>query len=80
MIPLINLPKGKEAKIINLEGGHIFQRKLRLLGIREDKIIKVLITQPFYGPLVVEVGRNKITLGRGMASRIFVKAMEQNAK
>lgn len=80
MIPLINIPIRKKAKIISLKGGNRFLRKLRLLGIKEGKIVKILTVQPFYGPLVIEVERNKIALGREMARRIFVEAIEQNAK
>ncbi len=73
MISLICLKKGEKGEVVSLEGGDMFQRKLRLLGIREGKIVKILTIQPFYGPLVIEVERNKITLGRGMAGRIFVE-------
>jgi len=72
-ISLSQLQVGKKAKIIKLEGGYTFQRKLKVIGIRENKIVKIITTQPFYGPIVIEIERNQITLGRGMAERIFVE-------
>lgn len=72
--PITNLEEGIEALILRLAGGMTFQRKLRTMGIREGKTIKVLAKQPFHGPLVVEVDRKKTTIGRGMAKRIIVGA------
>ena len=74
--PITNLKEGKEAVIIRLEGGIGFQRRLRTMGIREGKIIKVVTSHPLGGPLVVEVGGRKTTIGRGMAQRIVVEVEE----
>jgi len=75
-IPLINLQIGKKAKIKRLEGGFIFQNKLASLNIRIGKTIKMVTIEPFRGPIVIEVDDRKITLGRGMAMRIFVEEEE----
>ncbi len=72
--PITNLQEGIEAPILRLVGGISFQRKLRTMGIREGKIIKILTKQPFRGPIVVEVDNRKTTIGRGMAQRIIVGA------
>lgn len=71
--PITNLKEGKEATIVSLAGGHGFKRKLRTVGIREGKIIKVQTKQPFGGPVVVEIDGRETTIGRGMAQRIIVE-------
>lgn len=70
---LASLKEGQEARIVQLDGGGEFQRKLRTIGIREGKVIKVLTWQPFGGPVVVEIDGRGTTIGRGMARRIFVE-------
>ena len=69
---IADLETGDSATITKLEGGRGCQRKLRTMGIREGKHIRVVTKHPFVGPLVVEVDGRKTTIGRGMAQRIFV--------
>jgi ferrous iron transport protein A len=75
-IPVTQLTAGSSATIVALHGGCDFQRRLRAVGIREGKTLRMVASHPFAGPLVVEVDRKQITLGRGMAQRIAV-AKEQ---
>jgi len=75
-IHLTSLKQDCQATIIRLIGGWGFQRKLRTLGIREGKPIKIVTSQPLGGPLVVEIEGRKITIGRGMAQKIVVEAKE----
>ena len=75
MIPLINLPENKEARVVRLEGGHGFQRNLRARGIREGKIIKIVAKHPLQGPLVISIEGRETTIGRGMASKIWVEEL-----
>lgn len=70
---IINLKEGKEGRIIRLVGGYGFQRRLRTMGLREGKVIKVVTTHPFGGPFVVEVDGRQTTIGRGMAQKIIVE-------
>jgi len=70
-IPLADLKENEGGIIIRLEGGQGFQRKLRTLGIREGKKIRIL-TRMFRGPIVVEVDGRSTTIGRGMVRRIIV--------
>lgn len=74
-ISLTHLPPNKKAKIISLEGGQGFQRKLRVMGIREGQTIKIVTKQPFRGPLTVAIGNCQMTLGRGMANKITVEVI-----
>lgn len=72
-IQLTNLPPGKKAKIISLKGGQGFQRKLRVMGIREKQTLIIISKQPFRGPITVKIGCCQTTLGRGMANKILVE-------
>jgi len=72
-IPLSQLPPHKKATITAINGGFGFQRKLRIMGIREGCSIMVVSKQPFQGPLTIAVCGSQMTLGRGMASKIFVE-------
>lgn len=72
-IPITDLNEGESGIIVSLTGGSAFQRKLRAIGIREGKTVKLLAKQPFDGPFVVEIDRRQTTVGRGMARRIIVR-------
>ena len=74
-IPLTNLSQGGKARIVEVHGGHGFQRKLRVMGIREGQIISIISKQPLRGPITVAVGSCQMTLGRGMANKIIVEAI-----
>lgn len=74
-ISLTYLSPNKRAKIICLEGGQGFQRKLRVMGIREGQIIKTVSKQPFRGPITITVNGCQMTLGRGMANKIIVEEL-----
>jgi Fe2+ transport system protein FeoA len=72
-ILLVQLKIGKTGKIKRIEGGAMFQKKMASLNIRIGKEIRRVVSQPFRGPVVVEIDRRRITLGRCMAMRIFVE-------
>jgi ferrous iron transport protein A len=75
-IPLAELSRDQTARITELAGGHEFKRKLRNMGIREGKIVRILAAQPFGGPVVIEVDGRATTIGRGMANGIMVEPVE----
>ena len=74
-IPLTKLPINKKGKIISLDGGQGFQRRLRIMGIKEGQIIKIVTKQPFRGPVTIAVFGCQMTLGRGMANKITVEVV-----
>ena len=71
--PLTDLPQNREARIIKFMGGHRLHHKLRVMGIREGRIIKIISKQPLHGPLTVAVNGSQVTLGRGMSEKIIVE-------
>jgi ferrous iron transport protein A len=74
-IPLTKLPINTKGKIIGLDGGQGFQRRLRVMGIKEGQIIRIVTKQPFRGPLTIAVFGCQMTLGRGMANKITVEVV-----
>jgi len=72
--PITSLRAGTVAQITTLLGqGCSFQRKLRTMGIREGKKLKVVAIHPFAGPMVLDIDGRQITLGRSIAQRIMVR-------
>ena len=74
-LTLTQLPVNKKGKIVALDGGKGFQRRLRVMGIREGQIIKIVSKLPFRGPLTIAVYSCQMTLGRGMADKITVEVI-----
>ena len=80
-IPLAHLKKGKTGKIISIHGGHHgrhhggngLKKRLNVLGIREGQTVTIVSKQPLMGPLTISVCNSQVTLGRGMAHKIFVE-------
>lgn len=72
---LTYLNVNKDAKIVRIEGGHGFQNKLRIMGIREGQKIKIISKQPFHGPVTIALNGCQMSLGRGMAHRIVVEEL-----
>ena len=70
---LTNLLHNREARIIKFTGGQRLHHKLRIMGIREGRIIKIISKQPLQGPLTVAVNGSQVTLGRGMSEKIIVE-------
>ena len=70
---LIELAQGQEAIIVSIQGGHGLQTRLRDLGLVEGQKIRKVSALAWGGPVVVEVKRTQIAVGRGMARRIVVR-------
>ena len=60
-------------KVISFMGGYKFKQKLSDMGIYPGTTIKVISSAPFGGPVRVIVKGAQYALGRGMASKIYVK-------
>ena len=70
---LSSLKPNQSGKIVRIEGGYGLQRKLRTLGIREEKTVKMVARQPIQGPVVIEIDSRQTTIGRGMANKIIIE-------
>lgn len=68
--------KNTHGRVCRIEGGHGLKRHLACLGIRPNKEICRVASQPFRGPVVVEVDGKQVAVGRGMCRRIWVEVEE----
>ena len=66
---LSQMKPGESARIVDIGGGHGIRQKLYLRGISEGRIVRVISTS---GPVTIEVDRNVVSIGRGMAQKIRV--------
>ena len=67
---IAELKAGEWAKVVAIEGGHGLRQKLLLRGIFEGSLVRVISNR---GPVTIEIDRNIVSLGRGMARRIRVR-------
>ena len=69
-IPLSQLNPGEQGRVIAVEGGHGIRQKLLLRGLFEGSVVRMISC---YGPVTVEVDRNTVSIGRGMAQKVLVR-------
>ncbi len=67
---IAELKAGEWAKVLAIEAGYGLWQKLLLRGIFEGSLVRVISNR---GPITIEIDRNIISLGRGMARRIRVR-------
>ena len=56
---------------MEIGGGHGIRQKLNLMGVSEGRIVRVISSRT--GPVTIEVDRNTVSIGRGMAQKIQVR-------
>lgn len=72
-ISLSQLEMGKIARVKRFDGGLMFRKKVSSLGIRIGKSIRIISSQPFRGPIIIEIDKMRIAIGHGIANRIIVE-------
>lgn len=75
-IQLLELDTGKAAVVKQIEGGYDLQRRLMALGIRVGQTVRKVGSGPFKGPVVVEVDRARVAIGKRMAMKVLVEELE----
>ena len=71
-MPLSQLKPGEQGRVMAVEGGRGIRQKLLLRGLFEGSVVRMISC---YGPVTVEVDRNTVSIGRGMAQKIVVRRM-----
>jgi len=71
--PLSELKQGEEGWITFIRGGRSACQRLMDLGLTRDTPIRLVDSAPFHGPVEISVRGTKIAIGRGLASKIFVR-------
>jgi len=67
---LTQMKPGIPARIMAIGGGHGIRQKLNLMGVSEGRVVRVISNSS--GPVTIEVDRNTVSIGRGMAQKIQV--------
>ncbi len=74
--PLTTLKEGEKAVIVYALGGKGLIKRLSEMGLTPGTEILVKRAAPFYGPIQINVRGTSLALGRGIASKIFVKPIK----
>jgi ferrous iron transport protein A len=69
---LTQIKKGQAVKVVEINGGQQFQKKINAIGLRVGSQIVKLSAQFLNGPVTIKVGSTKLAIGHGMARKIFV--------
>lgn len=72
-LPLTALKEGERGTIAYALGGRGLIKRLSEMGLTPGTEIAVKRIAPFYGPVQITVRGSSLALGRGIASKIFVK-------
>jgi len=67
---LSQFKKDEKVKILGINCGREFSRRLCDLGLFEGTEIKIIKNDNF-GPIIIQILNSKIALGRGEASKIY---------
>ena len=66
---LAQLKPNELARIIAIEGGHAVRQKVYLRGVFEGSFVRMISRS---GPVTIEIDRNIVTIGGGIARKIRV--------
>ena len=73
VVRLSELQPGVDAVVRIIEGGHGISSRLLSQGIAQGRTLRKLSSLALGGPVIIQVDRAKVALGRGMARRILVE-------
>ncbi len=73
IVSLTELAPGQSGIVASLNGGWGMVRRMQAMGIRPGVPIIKTTSQPFRGPVSVQVGNTEVALGFGLARRIMVE-------
>lgn len=76
LMPLSELFPGQTGEVANIAGGTGVIDRLNALGVRPGKKIKKISGAFSRGPLVFEIEKTQIAIGRGIANKIFIKTQK----
>jgi len=73
ILSLVDMKPGEKGSVLEIEGGSEASRRIQNMGVRIGKEIQKERGSPRKGPQTVLVGRLKVAIGFGMASKIRIK-------
>lgn len=76
-IELPRAPCNEMLEVMAIYADVDWAKRLESMGIRKGRHIRKIASQPFGGPLIIEVNGSKISLGRNIAAKIEVEVIAQ---
>jgi Fe2+ transport system protein FeoA len=71
VIMLSQLKPSEQGVVVAVQGGRGLRQKLSLRGISEGSVVRMIWASR--GPIVVDVDRSTVCMGRGMAQRVRIR-------
>jgi len=72
-IELDKAPSNQLLEVMAVNADPLWQKRFEAMGIRAGRHIRKIASQPFGGPVVIDMGGSKISLGRNIAAKIEVE-------
>jgi ferrous iron transport protein A len=72
---LSKAPCNQTLEVMTVSGDARMEKRFESMGIRKGRHIRKIASQPFGGPVVIEVNGSKISLGRNIAAKIEVEVI-----
>ena len=72
-IELTDAPCNQPLEVKTVKGDSYWEKKFESFGIRKGRKVRKIASQPFGGPVVIEIDGSKVSLGRKIASKIEVE-------
>jgi ferrous iron transport protein A len=69
---LTQIKEGKTVKVVEINGGQQFRKKIDAIGLRVGSQIIKVSAQVLKGPITIKIGSTKLAIGHGMAKKILV--------
>jgi len=77
-LPLTSLKQGEKGIIAFIYGGKGLVRRLTEMGLTPGTEVTIVKEAPFHGPIEICVRGSFLAIGRGMASKIFIRKLKEN--
>ena len=74
----MNLKSGDRIRITGYDCGRCAKKRLSTMGLLKGKECRILNSQPFQGPVVLECGQIELAIGRGLFSKITYEVIEND--
>jgi len=71
VIPLSASPPGAIVRVVNIVGGWGATRRLMEMGVVPGTLVRVVHNR--VGPLIIEIRGMRLSIGRGLASKVLVE-------
>ena len=69
----------RRSRVVCIEGGQGVGAHLNNLGIHVGDQLQVVERAPFRGPVLVQINGTRLALGRGVARRVRVEAIDEQS-